>query len=37
LQRAFFRWLPYLNILWALRIALNVVVLRQGAALATGD
>ena len=27
---AFFRWLPYINVLWALQIALNVVVLRQG-------
>jgi hypothetical protein len=30
LTEAFFRWLPTLNILWALQIALNVVVLRQG-------
>jgi hypothetical protein len=30
LTEAFFRWLPYINILWALRIALNLVLLRQG-------
>jgi len=30
LTEAFFRWLPYINILWALQIALNVVLLRQG-------
>jgi len=30
LTAAFFRWLPYLNLLWALQIALNLVLLRQG-------
>ncbi len=30
LTDAFFRWMPYINVLWALQIALNVVVLRQG-------
>lgn len=30
LTAAFFRWLPYINVLWALRIALNLVLLRQG-------
>jgi hypothetical protein len=30
LTEAFFRWLPSINILWALQIALNVVLLRQG-------
>ena len=30
LTAAFFRWLPYLNVLWALHIALNLVLLRQG-------
>jgi hypothetical protein len=30
LTEAFFRWLPYMNVLWALQIALNVVLLRQG-------
>jgi hypothetical protein len=30
LTEAFFRWLPYINVLWALQIALNVVLLRQG-------
>ena len=30
LTEAFFRWLPYLNVLWALQIALNLVLLRQG-------
>jgi hypothetical protein len=27
---AFFRWLPAMNVLWVLQIALNVVLLRQG-------
>jgi hypothetical protein len=30
LTEAFFRWLPYINVLWALQIALNVVLLRRG-------
>jgi hypothetical protein len=30
LTEAFFRWLPYINILWALQIALQLVLLRQG-------
>jgi hypothetical protein len=30
LTDAFFRWLPYMNVLWVLQIALNVVLLRQG-------
>lgn len=30
LSEAFFRWLPYLNILWALQIVLSLAVLRQG-------
>lgn len=30
LTEAFFRWLPYINVLWALQLALNVVLLRQG-------
>lgn len=30
LTEAFFRWLPYINIVWALEIAVNVVELRQG-------
>jgi hypothetical protein len=30
LTDAFFRWLPYINVLWALQIALNLVLLRQG-------
>ncbi len=30
LTEAFFRWLPYMNVLWVLQIALNLVLLRQG-------
>jgi hypothetical protein len=30
LTDAFFRWMPYINVLWALQIALNVVLLRRG-------
>ena len=30
LTEAFFRWMPYINVLWALQIALNVVLFRQG-------
>jgi hypothetical protein len=30
LTEAFFRWLPFMNVLWVLQIALNVVLLRQG-------
>jgi hypothetical protein len=30
LTDAFYRWLPYSNVLWALEIALNLVLLRQG-------
>jgi hypothetical protein len=30
LTDAFFRWLPCINLLWALQIVLNVVLLRQG-------
>jgi len=30
LTEAFFRWLPYINVLWVLQIALHVVLLRQG-------
>lgn len=30
LSQAFFRYLPYLNILWVLQIALNVFLLRRG-------
>jgi hypothetical protein len=30
LTAAFFRWLPYINVLWALEIALNIVLLRRG-------
>ena len=30
LTEAFFRWLPYINVVWALQLALNVVLLRQG-------
>jgi hypothetical protein len=29
LTAAFFHWLPYLNVVWALQIALNLVLLRQ--------
>ncbi len=30
LTEAFFRWMPYINVLWALQIALNVLLLRRG-------
>ena len=30
LTEAFFRWLPYMNVLWVLQIALHLVLLRQG-------
>lgn len=30
LTEAFFRWLPYMNVLWVLTIALNLVLIRQG-------
>ncbi len=30
LTDAFFHWLPYLNVLWLLQIALHLVLLRQG-------
>jgi len=30
LTGAFFRWLPAINVLWALQIALNLVLLRRG-------
>ncbi len=30
LTDAFFRWMPYINVLWALQIALNVWLLRRG-------
>ena len=30
LTDAFYRWLPYINVLWALQLALNLVLLRQG-------
>lgn len=30
LTEVFFRWLPYLNIIWVLQIGLNLVLLRQG-------
>ncbi len=30
LTEAFFRWLPYLNVLWALTIVLNLILIRQG-------
>ncbi len=30
LTAAFFRWMPYINVLWALQIALHVLLLRQG-------
>jgi hypothetical protein len=30
LTDAFWRWMPYINVLWALEIALNLVLLRQG-------
>ena len=30
LTDAFFRWMPYINVLWALQIALNVLLLRRG-------
>lgn len=30
LTDAFFRWMPYINLLWVLQIALNIVLLRQG-------
>lgn len=30
LTQAFFRWLPYMNVLWVLQIALQLVLLRQG-------
>jgi hypothetical protein len=30
LTQAFFRWLPYLNVLWALQIGLNLMLLRYG-------
>lgn len=30
LSDAFFRWMPYINIVWALQIALNFLLLRQG-------
>ena len=30
LSEAFFRWMPWINVVWALQIALNVILLRQG-------
>jgi hypothetical protein len=30
LTQAFFHWLPYINVLWALQIALDVLLLRRG-------
>ncbi len=30
LNEAFFRWMPYINLLWALQIVLNVLLLRRG-------
>ncbi len=30
LNAAFFRWLPYINVLWALQLALNLVLFREG-------
>jgi hypothetical protein len=30
LTEAFFRWMPYINVLWALQIALNVLLLNRG-------
>jgi hypothetical protein len=30
LTEAFFRWMPYINVLWALQLALNLVLYRQG-------
>ncbi len=30
LTDAFFRWLPYINLLWALQIALQIILLRRG-------
>ncbi|HET6845255.1 MAG TPA: hypothetical protein VFH29_00390 [Anaerolineales bacterium] len=30
LTEAFFRWMPYINVLWALQLALYLVVYRQG-------
>lgn len=30
LTDAFFRWMPYINVLWALQIALNVLLLHRG-------
>jgi hypothetical protein len=30
LTEAFFRWMPYINVLWALQLALQLVVYRQG-------
>ena len=30
LTEAFFRWMPYINVLWALQIALNVLLLHRG-------
>lgn len=30
LTAAFFRWMPLINVIWALQLAMNVVLLRQG-------
>ncbi len=30
LTAAFFRWLPYINVLWALQIAFHLLILRRG-------